>query len=122
MTDEAEARFKVVETDRMTGWDRYLDNMDENPWTRTFTREQAEVSVKWREKNITGRYGYKIVPVEPHMTDNDAAIRRHAERHGRWPVTDCGDVDCREAATRLLHEELGRRFAASDAGEAADRA
>jgi hypothetical protein len=117
----AEARFKVTETDRMTGWDRHLDNMKTTPWSGTFTREEAEASVKWREEHITGRYAYKIVPVEPHMTDNDAALKRHAEHHGRWPVTDCGDVDCREAATRLLNEELDRRFAATDAGETGDR-
>jgi hypothetical protein len=116
-----EPRFKVIETDTMTGWCEYLNNMSTDPWSGTFTREEAEASVKWREENITRRYAYKIVPVEPHMTDNDAALRRHIERCGRWPLTDCGDVDCREAATRLLHEELDRRFAATDAGETGDR-
>lgn len=115
---DAGARVKVVETDRMTGWDRYLDNMKTTPWSGTFTREEADASVKWREEHITRRYAYTIVPLEPYMTDNDAALKRHAERHGHWPVTDCGDVDCREAAGRLLHEEFDRRFAARDAGEA----
>lgn len=113
MTD-TEARFKVIETDTMTGWKWYLDNMQTDPWSGTFTREQAEASVKWREENITRRYAYKIVPVEPYMTDNDAALQRHGERHGSWPAADCGDVDCREAATRLRREELNRRLAESD--------
>lgn len=111
MTD-AEARFKVVETDSMTGWDRYLDNMSESPWSGTFTREQAEASVKWREEHITRRYSYRIVPVEPHMTDSDAARVRHDARHGSHRMEDCGDVDCREAAQRLSMEEFNRQFAA----------
>jgi hypothetical protein len=111
---DAEPQFKVIETDAMTGSKRYLDNMSTDCWTGTFTRERAEATVKWREENITRRYSYKIVPVEPHMTDNDAAVRRHAERHGHWPVTDCGDVDCREAAGRLAREELNRQFAERD--------
>jgi hypothetical protein len=108
------AQFKVIETDNTTGCRKYLDNMSESPWSATFTREQAEASVAWREKNITRRYAYRIVAVEPYMTDNDAALQRHGERHGSWPMTDCGDVDCREAATRLLHEELDRRRADTD--------
>lgn len=115
---DAEPQFKVVETDTMTGWEQYLNNMSTDCWTGTFTRERAEATVRWRKENITSRYAYKIVPVEPHMTDNPAALKRHGGRHGRWPVTECGDVDCREAATRLLHEELNRRFAEEKGGEA----
>lgn len=123
MADQASAagtgpRFKVIETDVMTGGKRYLDNMSESPWSGTFTRDQAEASVRWREENITRRYAYAIVPVEPYMTDNDAALRRHEEQHGHWAMTDCGDVDCREAAARLLHEELDRCLAPEGTGEA----
>jgi hypothetical protein len=114
--DTAPDLFKVVETDTMTGWERYLDNMKTSPWSGTFTREEADASVEWRRKNITGRYAYEVVPVEPHMTDNDAARQRHAERHGSHTMEDCSDVDCREAAMRLLHEDLNRRFAAEASG------
>lgn len=115
---ECEPLFKVIETDTMTGWRRYLDNMSTSPWTGTFTRERAEASVKWREENITRRYAYEIVPVQPWMTDNDEARKRHGERHGPHRMEDCSDVDCREAVIRLLHEDLDRRFAAADAQEA----
>lgn len=98
---DAEDRFKLIEVDRMTGWERYLDNMDTEPWAGTFTREQAEASVKWREEHITGRYGYRIVPVEPHMTDNKAARERHDTRHGSFKMEDCSDVDCLAATMRL---------------------
>ena len=103
--------FKVIETDTMTGWDRYLDNMKTTPWTGTFTRDEADAAVKWREENITRRYAYKVASVQPHMTDNDAARQRHAGRHGSHRMEDCSDVDCREAGTRLLHEDLNRRSA-----------
>jgi hypothetical protein len=115
---EAPALFKVIETDTMTGWKQYLHNMSTSPWSGTFTREEAEKSVKWREENITRRYAYQIVPVEPHMMDNDAARERHGGRdggrHGSHRMEDCSDVDCREAARRLLHEELDRRFAGAE--------
>lgn len=111
---EEPALFKVIETDTMTGWREYLKNMSTIPWTGTFTRNQAEATVKWREEHITRRYAYRIVPVEPHMTDNEAAFRRHSDRHGHWPASDCTDVDCREASMRLMHEELNRRFAAAE--------
>jgi hypothetical protein len=111
--------FKVIETDTMTGWKRYLDNMKTSPWSGTFTREEADASVEWRKKNITGRYAYEIVPVQPYMTDNDAARERHGERHGFHRMEDCSNVDCREAAGQLLHEELNWRFAADAAPTAA---
>lgn len=106
---EAKDHFKVIEVDRMTGWERYLDNMGTEPWTGTFSREDAEASVKWRQEHITGRYGYRIVPVEPHMTDNKAARERHDARHGSFPMEDCGDVDCTAARMRLLSERYNRR-------------
>lgn len=104
MTDDGEqaGQFKLIEVDRMTGWERYLDNMQADPWSGTFTREEAEASVKWREEHIVGRYGYRIVPVEPHMTDNDAARKRHDAGHGSFKMEDCGDVDCHAATMRLL--------------------
>jgi len=111
--DTEPSLFKVIETDTMTGWERYLDNMKTSPWTGTFTREEAGACVEWREKNITGRYSYKIVTVEPHMTDSDAARERHARSHGSHRIKDCSDVDCREASARLLSEELTRRNAAA---------
>lgn len=107
--------FRIIETDTMTGWKRYLDNMKTEPWSGTFTREQAEASVKWRQENITGRYAYTIVPVETYMTDNAKARERHDSRHGSHRMEDCSDVDCREATDRLLSEELARRNAASNA-------
>jgi len=112
--DTEPSLFKVIETDTMTGWDRYLDNMKTSPWTGTFTREEASACAEWRNKNITGRYACKIVPVEPHMTDSGAARERHARSHGSHRMEDCSDVDCREAATRLLSEELDRRAAAAE--------
>jgi hypothetical protein len=108
--ETAEARFKVIETDNMTGWERYLDNMSATPWSATFTREEAEASVRWREEHITGRYSYRIVPVEPHMTDNGKARERHDSRHGSFPMEDCGDVDCSAARMRLLAGHHGRRI------------
>lgn len=104
MTDDGEqaGQFKLIEVDRMTGWERYLDNMNTDPWSGTFTREEDEASVKWREEHIVGRYGYRVVPVEPHMTDNDAARERHDGGHGSFKMEDCGDVDCHAATMRLL--------------------
>jgi len=99
---EAGPQFKVIEVDRMTGWERYLSNMSTDPWSGTFTREQAEASVKWREENIVSRYGYRIVSLEPHMTDNGKARERHDSGHGAFPMEDCGDVDCSAARMRLL--------------------
>lgn len=104
-------RFKVIETDGMTGWERYLDNMSPGEWTGTFTRERAEATVKWREENIVSRYSYRVVPVEPHMTDNDAARERHDARHWTRRMDGCSDIDCLEAARRLRREEASRRFA-----------
>jgi hypothetical protein len=111
---DAEARFKVIETDTMTGWKQYLDNMSTEPWLGTFTRERAEASVKWREENITRRYSYRIVPVEPFMNDNGKARERHDAKHGSHRMEDCSDVDCREAALRLSMEEFNRLYAATD--------
>lgn len=108
-------QFKVIEVDTMTGWKQYLDNMTASPWTGTFTREEADACVQWREANITRRYAYKIVPVEPYMTDNTAARERHDARHGMHPMEDCSDIDCREAARRLFAEDYARRLA--EAGE-----
>jgi hypothetical protein len=108
--------FKVIETDTMTGWKQYLNNMSTDPWSGTFTREQAEASVKWREENITRRYSYRIVPVEAHMTDNDAARERHDGRHGSHRMEDCSDVDCRKAALRISVEEFNRQYAADEKG------
>jgi hypothetical protein len=119
VADTAEADlFRVIETDGMTGWDRYLDNMTTSPWTGTFTREQAEAAVDWREKNITRRYSYKIVPVQPYMTDNDEARKRHAECHGSWRMDACGDVDCREAAIRLVRDAIVGKPAAAEVPDA----
>jgi hypothetical protein len=103
--------FKIIETDTMTGWDRYLDNMRENPWTGTFTREQADASVTWREKNITRRYRYTVVAVQPWMTDPLAAASRHADRHGSDDMGKCSDLNCREATTKLMHDELIAKLA-----------
>lgn len=112
MTDKTgEPQFKVVETDTMTGWKKYLDNMKHSPWRGTFTREEAEASVKWREEHITRRYAYEIIPVQPWMTDNNAARDRHERRHGSRAMSECADIDCREAAARLLGEELAANFA-----------
>jgi hypothetical protein len=111
---EQAGQFKLIEVDRMTGWERYLDNMQADPWSGTFTREQAEASVKWREEHIVGRYGYRIVPVEPHMTDNDAARERHDGRHGSFRMEDCGDVDCHAATMRLLAGQHNRRSSRRD--------
>jgi hypothetical protein len=116
--------FRVIEHDTMTGWDEYLNNMGSSPWTGTFTREQAEACVDWREKNIARRYRYEIVPAQPYMTDAAAARERHDDRdgrHSRQPMKECADIDCREASARLAREEIGRQFAAKDTGEAAGR-
>lgn len=114
---DTETRFKLIEVDRMTGWERYLDNMQAGPWSGTFTREEAEASVKWREENITRRYSYRIAPVKPYMTSDDEARKRHdgrtSGRHGSRGMGDCNDIDCREAAGRLAREEISRRYASS---------
>lgn len=115
---EAEPRFKVLEHDNMTGWDRYLDNMAARPWSGTFTWQAAEESVAWREKNITARYSYKIVPLEPYMTDNEAAAKRHQVSHGPWPMEDCGDPDCTEARMRLRAEKFMLEIREEDSANA----
>jgi hypothetical protein len=92
---------RVLETDHATGEERYVVNMAA-PYSPSFTREQAEAAVAWREKNVIGRYGYRIVPVAPHMTDAALARERHDDGHGNWPMEECGDVDCRETTVRLL--------------------
>jgi hypothetical protein len=99
--------------------------MRHSPWRVTFTRDEAEASVAWRKANITSRYSYEIVPVQPWMTDNDKARERHdgrSGRHGSGRMEDCADVDCAEAASRLFRDEMNRQFAARDAaaGDAAD--
>lgn len=112
--------FKVIELDTMTGWRQYLNNMSGEHWTGTFTRKEAEASVKWREENITRRYSYEIVPVEPWMTDNDAARERHDGRNGRHgphAMEDCSDVACREASARIARDKINRQFAAADSLE-----
>jgi hypothetical protein len=96
---------RVLETDNATGEQRYVVNMGAT-YSGSFTREQAERAVAWREKNITGRYRYEIVPVEPWMSDNGNARERHDEGHGNWPMEECGDPACREATTRLLSARL----------------
>lgn len=101
--------FKVIEIDSMTGWEKYLDNMSGEKWTGEFTREQADACVEWRLKNITQRYRYKIVPVEPWMDDPEAVRARHAERHSTsWGMEECGEVECREACMILVREEMFR--------------
>jgi hypothetical protein len=118
MADDA---FRVIETDTTTGWDQYLSNMSTSPWSDSFTREQAEASVKWREENITRRYAYKIVAAEPWMSDNDETRKRHdgrQGRHGSRGMEDCGNIDCREASMRLSRDAINRSFAAADAAEA----
>lgn len=123
MAGDAEAElFKVIEIDGMTGWQKYLDNMKHSPWRATFTRDEAEASVAWRKANITSRYSYEIVPVQPHMTDNDKARGRHdgrRGRHGSGRMEDCADIDCMEAANRLFRDEMNRQFAERDAKGAA---
>lgn len=64
-----EDRCLVIERDNMTGWEKRLDNMARDPWADTFTREEAEASVDWRKKNITGRYSYEIRPVTAWLLD-----------------------------------------------------
>jgi hypothetical protein len=97
---------RVLETDNATGEQRYVVNMAA-PYSTSFTREQAERAVAWREKNVIGRYTYEIVAVEPWMTSNEAARERHDNGgHGAFPIEECGDPACREAATRLLSERL----------------
>lgn len=127
MTDQAtepaaeSALFKVIERDGMTGAKKYLNNMRNSPWTDTFTREQADACVNWRYANITRKYSYEIVPLRPHMTDNDAARQRHDTRqgrHGHRGMEDCGDLDCEEASRRLFTEEVNRQLAA-ERGEGA---
>lgn len=102
---------RVLETDNATGEQRYVVNMAAL-YSPSFTREQAGRAVAWREKNITGRYRYEVVAVEPWMTDNGKARERHDEGHGAFPMEECGDPACREATTRLLvarlDEEAGR--------------
>jgi hypothetical protein len=93
--------FKVIEIDTMTGWKQYLNNMNTDPWRDSFTRAEAEACVEWRKENITARYAYEIVAVQPYMTDNDEARRWHRERHGSYPMRECSDVDCREADARM---------------------
>jgi hypothetical protein len=66
--DESE-RCLVIERDNMTGAERRLDNMGEDPWGDTFTREQAEATVKWRQEHIVSRYGYEIRPVTTWLLD-----------------------------------------------------
>jgi hypothetical protein len=95
------SEVKLIETDTMTGAERYI--------SAVVTREQAEATVKWREDHITRRYAYRIVDVQPWMTDNAAARQRHRERHSlRWPMEECGDVDCTEARIRLVSEAITR--------------
>lgn len=53
--------FCVVEFDHMTNASRALDNYDNNPRTKTFTRAQAEAAVMWRAEHIVDRYYYRIV-------------------------------------------------------------
>lgn len=122
---DAEAElFKVIENDGMTGARRYLDNMRHSPWRATFTRDEADACVAWRKANITSKYWYEIVPLQPWMTDNDKARERHdgrRGRHGSGRMEDCADVDCTEAASRLFRDEMNRQFAERDAkGGASD--
>jgi len=67
-TDQSE-RCLVIEQDRMTGATRRLDNMTQEPWGDSFTREEAEESVASRQKIITSRYQYEIRPVTVWMLD-----------------------------------------------------
>lgn len=60
----AEPLFCVVEFDHMTNASRALDNYDNDPWTKTFTRTQADETVAWREKDIVNRYYYRLVEFE----------------------------------------------------------
>lgn len=125
MGDSEPELFKVIEIDGMTGWRKYLDNMKHSPWREAFTRDEAEACVELRKRIITSRYSYEIVPLEPWMTDNDKARKRHdgrQGRHGSGPMEDCADVDCMEAASRLARDEMNRQFAERDAAarEASD--
>ena len=56
--------YKVIERDPY-GNARELHNMSADPWTCTFTLEQAQAAVEWREKNISRKYWYEIVPAVP---------------------------------------------------------
>ena len=53
--------YKVIERDPY-GNVRELSNQSTNPWTGTFTKDQAERTVKWREEHISRKYRYEIVP------------------------------------------------------------
>lgn len=86
--------YRVVETDRMTSWDEYRSG--------PLSREAADKAIAVHEKVTIGRYEFKAVPVEPHMTDNGKARERHDAEHGSWPMEDCPDIACREASMRLL--------------------
>ena len=103
---------RIIETDHATGEERYVVNMAA-PYSASFTPEQAEAAVAWREKNVAGRYGYRVVPLEPHMTDNGKARERHDGGHGAYPMEECGDHACREAATRLLTQRINEEGRAS---------
>lgn len=89
---------RVIETDWATGAERYM--------TGTFGRAEAEASVRWSQENVTGRYGYRIVPVEPYMTDNGKARERHDDGHGAFPMEECADPACQETTVRLLARQL----------------
>lgn len=111
MASDAEAEpelFKVIETDGMTGWRKYLDNMKHSPWRVTFTRDEAEASVAWRKANITSRYAYDIVPVQPHMTDNDKARERHDGRRGSATPAARGAATSRTFRRALRSAPRGR--------------
>ena len=56
--------FKVIERDPY-GNERELANMASDSRTSTFTRAEAEETVKWREENISRKYWYEIVPEVP---------------------------------------------------------
>jgi hypothetical protein len=63
LTEHGEERCLVIERDNNTGATRRLDNMATDPWGDTFTRPEAEASVKWREEHISRKYSYEIRPV-----------------------------------------------------------
>lgn len=69
MSTTTTERCIVIERDNMTGAEKRLNNMAEDPWGDTFTREEAEASVEWRRKHITSRYSYEIRPVTGWMLD-----------------------------------------------------
>jgi hypothetical protein len=68
-TTTTDERCLVIEHDGMTGAERRLDNMAEEPWGDTFSREQAEATVDWRKKHITSKYSYEIRPVTAWLLD-----------------------------------------------------